>query len=268
MKKLLFIVIFAMIFSSCEYKKESAQVITENAKAEESHEYGENMTVSRALAAKMLCLMFLDSEKCAENHFKDVDEDMWYYDYANIMFEKSIMVGDEGFFSPLEPVKYIEAMKMIKRLGGADVKYNDKNGAEAISYGAWLKMLEELAEVKGTELTEDELSVFDAGNGENIAPLTADTDKGIYDCAGVGLESCIDKKISVYAKDKKIIAVKKVLSQQAEFKNVEIIFCENGIAQAELYGVKRSLETDLDIKSGTYDIVVKYGKITEIINKQ
>lgn len=85
MKKLLLILSFILL-CGCSPNK-PAQIITENNISIETT-YGENMTVSRALAAKMLCLIFFPNENPTTNHFSDISEKDWYYKYANIMFEK------------------------------------------------------------------------------------------------------------------------------------------------------------------------------------
>ena len=72
--------------------------------------------------------MFFEDESFSEKHFSDVEEDAWYYSYSNVMYEKSIMVGSDGCFYPYEPVTYLEAMKIIKRLGGKDVEYEKRRG--------------------------------------------------------------------------------------------------------------------------------------------
>ena len=260
MKKLLLMLSFILL-CGCSPNK-PAQVITEN-NISTSTVYGENMTVSRALAAKMLCLIFYPNENTTANHFSDISEKDWYYKYANIMFEKNIMVGNEGLFSPIEPITYIEGMKAVKRMGGDDVKYKSKEASTAISYNAWLKMIISLAEKKNIELTKNTLNVFLIGDGENGKLMTVCTDKGIYNYSGLGMESCIDKEISAYIKNNDIVYIENITSQTGTFKNIEIKKTENGVS-AELFGIKRNFECTLPFSSGKHDITTENGKITEI----
>lgn len=260
MKKLLLILSFILL-CGCSPNK-PAQIITENNISIETT-YGENMTVSRALAAKMLCLIFFPDENPTTNHFSDISEKDWYYKYANIMFEKNIMVGNEGLFSPIEPITYIEGMKAVKRLGGNDVKYNSKDAATAIGYNAWLKMIISLAEKKNIELTKSTLNIFSIGDGENSKLMTVCTDKGIYDYSGLGMESCVDKEISVCVKNNDIAYIENITSQTGTFKNIEIKKTENSVS-AELFGIKRTFECTLPFSNGKHDITTENGKIIEI----
>ncbi len=260
MKKLLLILSFILL-CGCSPNK-PAQIITENTISAETV-YGENMTVSRALAAKMLCLIFFPNENPTANHFSDISEKDWYYNYANIMFEKNIMVGNEGLFSPIEPITYIEGMKAVKRLGGDDVKYNSKEASTAVSYTAWLKMIISLAEKKNIELQTTKLNIFSIGDGENGKLMTVCTDKGIYDYSGLGMESCIDKEISAYVKNNDIVYIENITAQTGIFKNIEIKKTENGVS-TELFGIKRDFECPLPFSNGKHDITIENGKITEI----
>ena len=209
MRKIL-VLIFVLIFCGCTVNSKGSVIEENNVFISEETVYGDNMTVSRALAAKIICLLFFEDEKCTENHFEDMEKDDWYYDYANIMYEKSIMVGSDGVFYPLEPVTYLEAMKIIKRLGGKDVEYQNKKGTQSVSYNLWLEMTEELAKEKGIEMKCDEFEIISLGDGEDIAFMKVKTDKGILDYSGLWLESAVGRKINAYVKDEHIIAVKSV----------------------------------------------------------
>ena len=209
MRKILVLVVI-FVFCGCAVQTKGSVIEENNFSVESETVYGENMTVSRALAAKMICLMFFDEGNCSANYFEDIEKDEWYYDYANIMHEKSIMVGSDGLFYPLEPVTYLEAMKIIKRLGGKDVEYQNKNGTQSVSYNLWLEMTEELAKEKGIELKIDEFEIILLGDGEGIDFMKAKTDKGMMDYSGLWLESAVGKGVEAYVKDECIVAVKNI----------------------------------------------------------
>ena len=266
MKKIIqaLLICCCFLFVSCTYTGENkAQVIDEN--NGESTVYGENMTVSRALAAKMICCLFLDDTKSSKNNFFDVAEDMWYFDYANIVFENNIMVGNNGYFKPLEPITYLEAMKVIKRIGGDEVDYDAKNGDMPISYTLWCSMVEDTLEKKEKSIEYSEISIFATGNGEAAEVMTAVTDKGIYRYCGLWLESCKDKKIKAYILNNEIVFISDIVSEEGTFEGVNITN-ENDIVWAELLGVKRKFDCSLmDIKYGECGIKTKNGAIIEIL---
>jgi len=71
MRKILAGIIIVFLFCGCAAEKNGKVIVENEAKQEMQYEYGENMTVTRALAAKMVCLLFLEQKKCKENHFYD-----------------------------------------------------------------------------------------------------------------------------------------------------------------------------------------------------
>ena len=186
-------------------------------------------------------------------------------DFTNArVFEKNIMVGNNSFFKPHEPLTYLEAMKIIKRLGGSDVDYDNAKGDEAVSYSLWLSMLEDTLEKNGNNIEYADISIFATGDSESIEPMTVVTDKGIYKCSGLCLNSVIDKTVEAYIVEDEIVLIKNITSQEAEFSDV-YISKNDDLITAQLYSAQRKLKCALPhVKEGNYNIKIKNGEIKEI----
>ena len=73
--------------------------------------------VSRALAARMISIVFGNGGINGGSNFSDVTENDWYCGYINNVCNEGIMLGEGDTFNPMESVTYKQAQSVLKKLG-------------------------------------------------------------------------------------------------------------------------------------------------------
>ena len=78
--------------------------------------------------------------------FSDVSKDHWAYREISAMAERGLIQGDQGRFSPGEPVSTQAFLSMLCRASGLDDRSLEQNGgwaAPALAYGAYFQWFDE-----------------------------------------------------------------------------------------------------------------------------
>lgn len=243
-KLFFFIGIFSFFFSGCtqtlqpekeeQQQEQKGTVIQENANEIElekepvSEKIGGNLPVSRALAAKMICLAFHDNAEIAsmdnEITFIDVSEEDWFYPYINMMGIEGYMKGSGETFQPLEPLSLFEAQVLIDKMNPNNktkIKITDDTKNKPISYSLWCelyqKTLKELSKEKTIaeefELTEKELIIFSTPANGDMDSWHMATDQGIYSFSGYAMDAYVDKKVKFLVKGQEIVEAMEIVEK-------------------------------------------------------
>ena len=123
MKKYKIIVLFIILITSligCSKKVEPPKKNVVQNNDIQLGKYGENLAVSRAVAAKMIALSFFTKDEInnmeVKINFQDVNMEDWYYPYINAVYSKGFMKGDDDGFKPLEPLSLSQAQLLIDKI--------------------------------------------------------------------------------------------------------------------------------------------------------
>lgn len=246
MKKIIYGVCLFLLLCGCspktqpaEEQKQPAIVKETDAKREIIHEKtGEQLSVSRGLAAKMISLAFSDSTEIEamdnEISFTDVTASDWYYPYINAAVAEGLMHGDGEEFRPLEPVSLYEAQVLLNSIDKNNktrIKVTEDTKNKPISYALWVELYKKaLLNIAGDNtvekefgIKEEELYIFATpGNSLSLSPWNMVTDKGIYTFFGYAMDAYADKRIKVTVKGNEIVTVAEILEENPVVEGVYI----------------------------------------------
>jgi len=247
-------------------------------------DFNKDMTVSRALAAKMIALTYNDigdiKTMDREIKYKDVEAGDWYDIYINAVTVQGFMNGKGDMFEPLEPLTYSDAQTLLDRI--ADGKYNIKmnlskeDGKKCISYKDWLniyiKLITKLAGEKSIEEAygikeRDLVVVATPANSTEVRAWEMGTDKGIYGFSGLSMDSSIDKKIKVLLKDNEVFAFLGEEEETTSITNVYITETSDNELSIFVGGVNRTYKSNRDFsmaKGKIADIQIQAGTILNL----
>ncbi|MGL4790240.1 MAG: SpoIID/LytB domain-containing protein [Anaerotignaceae bacterium] len=275
-KKLIYFLI-PFILVGCSVSQSTTQVgevITESAEQKE-YELGENLPVSRAIAAKMIALTFSDTNTIysldKEISFADVSENSWYYPYVNAVYYLGYMKGSEKGFLPNEPLTLNEAEILINNISNKTIEIKDQNKENAVSYRLWAQMFQTATEGEDFGLQEREVGIFATTEQGNMQPWKVSTSDGIFSYEGYAMDAYVDKTLSVITKENEIVALLDIKENTATFKNVYANSDDNKSTSITFEGGTRSfplVETISNIGTVTLEngAIASYTPVEEKIN--
>ncbi len=288
MKKVCFgILIFCILFSGCtqrektdtekEIKSGSNSGVSLSAE-ETSIKIGENLPVSRALAAKMICLAYEEKADISIMdkviNFTDVERESWYYPYINCACTRGYMSGGGETFRPLEPLSLYEAQVLIDRLNPGNktkIKITEETRNKPISYSLWINLFQKaLSEANGGKglgeisgITEGSLILFATPSNASLNAWTMATDKGIYSFSGYSMDAYIDKKIRVLCKGDEIVGLLEIVEERPVLKNAYLREWRDKELTVFVGGAERKIILEEDISESLPaigDIKLNQGK--------
>ncbi len=197
---------------------------------------GENLPITRGLAAKMIALTFGTVSEIDNTErtiqFSDTSPENKLDKYINYACSKKYINETGEKFTPDEYLTVSQAQNIIDQIDGAHkIKINitDEIKDKPISYNLWTEIyMEVLKNLAGnTPIKEKfgisaEKSVILAlpKNNKYIKEGFAITDKGLLKCAGFDLTPYIDKEISFWTKENELFALADITSETPTIKNV------------------------------------------------
>ena len=222
--------------------------------------------VSRALAARMISIVFGNGGINGRSNFSDVTESDWYCGYVNNVCNEGIMLGEGDTFNPMASVTYKQAQSVLKKLGLNSADKNIENSDIPVSYDLWCKMLFGPIEDKLSDygVEKREISIFATpGYGINDSWKAA-TATGVMRHEGLFVDGYIDKTVEAYIKNDQIIAITAVTDESCYISGAYVkggdvcrIMFQSG--QREVLN-----KTGSEITDGVYDLKIENGAITEI----
>jgi len=261
MKKMIFLICI-LFFTGCGTKENlSAQT--------PAGVIGEEMPISREMAAKSIALAFYTNEELAELEtelgFSDVSEDDWAYPYICGCVEQGFFSGsEEGTFRPLDDVTLWEAQILMDRLApdyDSRIVLTEENKNLPISYELWTQLLETALKSR-----RGEDSLYSYGIKErNAVLLSVDGlfDKGKYTATGMDLLSYRYSRITFLEKEGEILLL---LTVEARSPVIQNVYCrtEKGMLLLETGAGAARLEYKKKIQEGFYDVTMEEGEVSEM----
>ncbi|GHU75382.1 hypothetical protein FACS1894188_06130 [Clostridia bacterium] len=232
---------------------------------------GDDLPVSRALAAKMIALAYNDMETInAEPRvaaFSDTDSDKWYDKYVNIVYAQGIMGGYGGKFAPSDPLTLSQAQVLLSRDEKMQkLRITDENRDKPVSYALWVSLYKKLvSDLENTEIAQKNIIVLAThAQNEKLPQYAMVTDIGVFTYQGLVLDGYLDREISVLCKNDEIVAIESASNTPPTIKNCTVTAHGNDKIGIEVSGVYREFACSpkLDIKVGDLcDITVNDGRV-------
>ncbi len=200
---------------------------------------GDNVTVSRALVAKMLTMAFYDMNTInntdREISFTDTPKDAWYDKYVNSAYVYGLMKGGSGLFMPELPITLSQAQTLLNGLdenNNIKLQLTDQTKDKPISYALWVDFYKKLLEHKsGAKTIKDNYDIEEVTfvvlatpkNNGQLKSYNMVTDKGNYTYYGLNMDSYIDKEVRVLLKDGDVLAIISIESTTPTIKSAYVV---------------------------------------------
>ncbi|MCJ7856278.1 SpoIID/LytB domain-containing protein [Lachnospiraceae bacterium NSJ-143] len=267
-------VMVALTFTGCMGRQvKSPGVIVENggqtmvAGSDNPADYNKDFPVYRALAARMVSVIFGNGGVLGTTDFSDIIEGDWYAGYINNVCKEEIMHGEGDTFSPMDPLTYRQAQIILKKL---DIPTADKNIEKSdipVSYQLWCDMLfggiaDRLSEY-GVE--KKEISIFATAGEGQMSSWKVSTGVGELNHGGLFMDAYVDKTVEAYIKNDELLAVTGVKDNCAYITGAYVHVSGNTLSVA-FNGGNRLLKnvTGSEITDGVYDLTVKNGSAISV----
>ena len=241
---------------------------------------GDELPVSRALAAKMLALALLDRQAVdgldREMTFTDVDRGAWYDRYVNACVWLGLMTGGGGEFLPENPLTLVQAQTLLDRLNPENelqIQLTDENRDKPISYALWVDLymqtLEAMAEdgmYAGFGVAAETAVILVTAESNPLLPegytITAD---GPLPCAGLRMDAYADKEVLLLRKKDEVLAVVGITSAQPTLRGAYVVRQGAGDITVFLGGAERTYTCDgvPEITSVICDIQIDGGRVVK-----
>ncbi len=262
-----------VLLNGCYNKSnETPKIITENNEQEiilnDNLDYNKDFPVYRALAARMLSIVFLENDKSNETNFLDVDKNEWYYKYINDVCENEIMRGEGDIFNPMQPLTYKQAQIILKNLNISTANKNIEKNDVPVSYQLWNDMLFDGIKDKLSDygVEKKELTIFATAGEGGMESWNVATDMGVMHHGGLFMDGFVDKTIEAYVKGNDIIAVIDIKDSQANLNEAYVKPVGDNIEVTFMYS-KRILKNSANnsFLEGIYDLTVKDGNVISFV---
>ena len=233
---------------------------------------GDDLAVSRAMAAKMISLTFYTEEELqdleAQSDFPDVSTQYWAYPYINGAVALGFLSGDEdGNFYPERDLTLTQAQLLMDRLAPDmenRIALDEENQNMPVAYSLWVELWETaLQERGGTE----EVSAYGITERESVLFAQEGTsglfDQGKYGAEGLDLAPFMQESIRFWEKDGEILALLEVTDTTPTVTN---IYCRTsaGMLTMETGEGSVTVPCDQEITEGICDVSLAAGTVTEI----
>jgi len=242
---------------------------------------GDDIPITRALAARMAVLVLSDSHTIAglerEIDYSDTSLGEWFDRYINAAYILGIMLGDGVAFRPHDELTVAEAQAILNRLNPDNpvrMRLTDENRHMPVSYALWVSLYEstvrELEEVgQSTGIRERSIVVLaEPGNNPQLPAGNIISDSGALSGAGIDFSEFIDTQIRVLEKDGAILATMHVETQTPTLIGAYIVSAGSGSMTVFLGGVERTFaySGNAHAHAGTVaTFVLANGEVTELI---
>ena len=232
---------------------------------------GDDLSISRAMAAKTMALTFYTKEELEGLEqvadFPDVPQTDPFYPYINGAVKLGLLSGDEdGNFYPEKDLTLIQAQALLDRLApdyDSRMVLDESNQNMPVAYSLWIQLLQTALEAR-----EEELSAYGITEETRVL-LTAEDgggmfDNGYYGGAGLDLKPYENTALRYWAKDGEILALLEVADTTPTIEN---IYCtaSGGTIHMETGAGSVTRPYTGQAVNGICDVTLTEGKATEAV---
>ena len=237
----------------------------------EAGRIGDDLSISRAMAAKTMALTFYTKEELEGleqvANFPDVPQTDPFYPYINGAVKLGLLSGDEdGNFYPEKDLTLIQAQALLDRLApdyDSRMVLDESNQNMPVAYSLWIQLLQTALEAR-----EEELSSYGITEETRVL-LTAEEsggmfDNGYYGGAGLDLKPYENTALRYWAKDGEILALLEVTDTTPTIEN---IYCtaSGGTIRMETGAGSVTRPYTGQAVDGICDVTLSEGKATEAV---
>lgn len=196
----------------------------------EAGRIGDDLSISRAMAAKTMALTFYTKEELERleqtANFPDVPKTDAYYPYINGAVQLGLLSGDEdGNFYPEKDLTLIQAQALLDRLApdyDSRMVLDEENENMPVAYSLWVQLLQ-----TGLEAEEEALSAYGITEETHVL-FTAEEggglfDNGYYGAMGLDLKPYENTALRYLEKDGEILALLEVTDTTPTIENIYCI---------------------------------------------
>lgn len=237
----------------------------------EAGRIGDDLSISRAMAAKTMALTFYTKEELEGLEqvadFPDVPQTDPFYPYINGAVKLGLLSGDEdGNFYPEKDLTLIQAQALLDRLApdyDSRMVLDESNQNMPVAYSLWIQLLQTALEAR-----EEELSSYGITEETRVLLTAADSggmfDNGYYGGAGLDLKPYENTALRYWAKDGEILALLEVTDTTPTIENIYCtasggtIRMETGVGSVTRPYTGQALD-------GICDVTLSEGKATDAV---
>lgn len=237
----------------------------------EAGRIGDDLSISRAMAAKTMALTFYTKEELEGLEqvadFPDVPQTDPFYPYINGAVKLGLLSGDEdGNFYPEKDLTLIQAQALLDRMApdyDSRMVLDESNQNMPVAYSLWIQLLQTALEAR-----EEELSAYGITEETRVLLTAADSggmfDNGYYGGAGLDLKPYENTALRYWAKDGEILALLEVTDTTPTIENIYCtasggtIHMETGTGSVTRPYTGQALD-------GICDVTLSEGKATEAV---
>ncbi|MDR1914380.1 MAG: SpoIID/LytB domain-containing protein [Clostridiales bacterium] len=212
---------------------------------------GSDLSVSRAMAAKMIALALYSEEFITsmerEIIYTDTNDSLWYDKYVNAIYIQGVMRTSSDLFHPNEPLTLEQAQALVKKLDQNQTikfKVSEDNLKKAISYELWIDIYVKLLNALDSRDIDSKSFVLMAASGNNaqLSNWYMITDIGPYRHAGLNVNLYIDNRLDTLVKGKEVLALLAVTDSKPTVPNAYIVSTTKNSITIFSGGVERTYE--------------------------
>lgn len=225
----------------------------------ENAQLGDKSPVSRAMAAKMIAVIFGGRVDGIEREitFQDTDPTRWYDRYINVVYIEGIMSGYNNMFMPDQNLTIQQAQSLIDRLNPDNqirMQISEEMAATPISFALWTELLVMVMEDMSANSSvgnifgvEERIIIPLATQANNpaLADFRMITDSGPMSHVGISMSEFLDKEIRVLARGEEILSVLSIQTATPTIRNAYVVTHQNNSLGIFVGGVERVFSYDL-----------------------
>lgn len=278
-KVVLFCLCCAMLCGCIRREKEQKTQVTEpiqNTIDIAEGRIGDDMPVTRAMAAKMIALAFYSQEEiknvAPKENFNDISQEEWYAPYVYSAVNLGFMQGDGEGFHPEEPITLYQAQVLMEGLNPDSkerIKLTDDTKDKPVAYSLWMEVF--INALKGRRAEDSlysygilakELVVLKEENEKNKWLTT----QGILHTEGYDFSKYVGKKLIALVKNGEVAGLMELMQNNPLIENVGYRWDENGIEVDAGYGKALFVYEGEEPKQaeGLGDIQLQKGAVVQV----
>ena len=226
--------------------------------------YGSDLTVSRALAAKMTALFLkngtLSSPVIQTAAYQDVGKEDWFFPYVQIVSQAGLMQDESGAFRPNDPLTVGQAMTLLEQLGYESKQAGNKD--DPISLALWQEWFLAATQQAGLPTQETEFSVFATASLGGLSPWQAASSAGLICHEGFVLDPYVDCTLKGVLWDGHLVALQVQTAPYGSYPGAWVTQ-ENGQTVISYTAASRTFPGHL-AETGVADVSIVQGEITQL----
>ncbi len=200
------------------------------------------------------------------------ENEIWYKKYYDILQDKKefnfLKIEDA-----LKPITYEQLGQVLdKALGegfSLNVQVDEKYKNKVVSLNQFIKIYQSALNSTGKSVKLDSVEIVliaTPADSQDLGAWMAATDMGDYNFEGLVVDPLVGKTITAIVKDKQILGIEKVVSNQSTIKKCYIVDIDDTHATLQIGSIKMSYQNEVLTKNqeGTIgDITIEEGKIVD-----